>query len=81
MQHIKSTNELYYDFIDSIELRTELTAEVINCKTARKQTQQQIADVTGIALTKIKQIENGSCKDFNAIYNYIGYMGGGILRF
>lgn len=72
--NIESTSELYYDWIDDIELRYELTKKVKDCKDRRFESQKEISSTLDIALTKIKQIENGSCKDFNAINNYVNYL-------
>ena len=67
--------QLFYNFIDDMELRSRLTFLIKEIKISRKETQSEISKWTGISLTKVKEIENGSCKDFNAINNYINYFG------
>ena len=69
----KSENELYFIWIDDLELKIQLTDKVKNSKIKRKETQQSLSNVLNIPLTKIKEIEKGSCKDFNAINNYLNY--------
>ena len=66
--------ELYFNWIDELELRTRLTEKVKLIKSRRLESQKEISKWTDIPLTKIKQIENGSCVDFNAINNYINYL-------
>ena len=66
--------ELYFNWIDELELRTRLTEKVKLIKSRRLESQKEISKWTDIPLTKIKQIENGSCIDFNAINNYINYL-------
>lgn len=65
---------LYFNCIDELELRSELTQKVKLIKSRRLESQKEISKWTDIPLTKIKQIENGTCKDFNAINNYINYL-------
>ena len=67
--------KLFYNWIDELELRSRLTCLVKEIKSSRKETQSEISKWTGISLTKVKEIENGSCRDFNAINNYINYFG------
>ena len=67
--------QLYFPFIDDIELRNQLTIRVKAAKSKRMQSQKWLSDVLEISLTKIKEIENGTCKDFNAINNYINFLG------
>lgn len=70
-------SELFYPFISSLGFRSELT-EVVKLSTQRRKdsfTQKELSKIIGIPLTKIKQIENGSCKDFNSIHNYICFFG------
>jgi len=50
------------------------------CKSTRKETQKDISKWTGISLTKVKEIENGTCKDFNSINNYINYLNNPLLK-
>ena len=69
----KTESELFFDWIDDIKLKSELTYLVKKAKAKRQETQKEIAETIRTSLTKIKQIENGSCKDFNAINNYINY--------
>ena len=66
--------ELYFNWIDDLEFKTELTNKVKLIKSRRLESQKEISKWTNIPLTKIKQIENGSCVDFNAINNYINYL-------
>jgi len=73
MNNKKLENELYYNWISNIEFKSELTKKVKICKAKRFETQKQIAELLHLSLTKIKQIENGTCKDFNAILAYINY--------
>jgi len=73
MKRKKTESELFFDWIDDIKLKSELTYLVKKAKAKRQETQKEIAETIRTSLTKIKQIENGSCKDFNAINNYINY--------
>lgn len=66
-------NQLYFSWISSNKLRNRLTKRVKNSKLKRRETQKEVANTLHISLTKIKEIENGTCKDFNAINNYINY--------
>jgi predicted XRE-type DNA-binding protein len=68
-------SKLYFSFIDDLELRNQLTIRVKAAKSKREQTQKWLSDILEISLTKIKEIENGTCKDFNAINNYINFLG------
>jgi hypothetical protein len=72
LKELKS--ELYFDWIDDLKFKTEITQKVKYCKSIRFESQKEVSKWTKIPLTKIKQIENGSCKDFNAINNYINYL-------
>ena len=67
-------SELYFNWIDDLEFKTELTNKVKLIKSSRFESQKEISKWTDIPLTKIKQIENGTCVDFNAINNYINYL-------
>ena len=69
----QSENQLFFNWIDDLELKTQLTNHVIRAKNKRKGTQKDISKELNISLTKFKEIENGKCKDFNAINNYINY--------
>ena len=75
MDNKKLENELFYKWIDNQKFKSELTNKVKICKAKRFETQSQLAELLHISLTKIKQIENGRCKDFNAILAYINYFG------
>jgi predicted XRE-type DNA-binding protein len=72
-------NELYFNWIDDLELRSQLTSKVKLSKAKRKQSQKEISELLEISLTKIKEIEKGTCKDFNSINNYINYFSEPIL--
>jgi len=69
-------NELFYDSFKTKKLRSELSKEAKTAIEIRKEntTQKDVADTLEIPLTKIKQVENGTCKDIDAILNYIGYL-------
>lgn len=69
-------SELFFSFLNDKRLRTELTEIVKDCKSKRNQTQKNVSEFIGTPFTKIKQVENGTCKDINAINNYIAYMSG-----
>jgi DNA-binding XRE family transcriptional regulator len=73
-------NELYFNWIDDEELKTQLTNKVRNSKLKRKETQVEVEKWLGVNQTKIKQIEKGTCVDFNAINNYINYFGEGFIN-
>ena len=77
MKSKKFENELFFQWIDNLEFRNKLSELVIEAKTRRKnsETQKQVAFVLDIPLTKIKQIENGTSKDINAIVNYLAFQG------
>ena len=77
MNNKKFKNELFFEWIDNLEFRNKLSDLVIEAKTRRKnsETQKQVAFVLDIPLTKIKQIENGTSKDINAIVNYLAFQG------
>lgn len=65
----------FFNFIDDLELKIQLTDCVLKCKEIRQETQKELSKELNISLTKIKEIEKGTCKDFNAINNYINYFG------
>lgn len=75
----KLENELFFNWIDHKKFRIELTKKVQRSKTKRLETQKEVASILEIPLTKIKQIENGTCKDFNAINNYINYFSNSLI--
>lgn len=54
-------------------LNNELWKHVTECKEIRKKetTQKDVALTIGYPLTKIKQVENGTCKDIDCILCYI----------
>ena len=67
MEFIKiewSENELYFDWLKDNSLRNRLTTLVKDLE---------------ISLTKIKEIEKGTCKYFNAINSYINYFGNSLI--
>ncbi|QIG62299.1 hypothetical protein [Tenacibaculum phage JQ] len=66
-------NQEYYTYINDLEFRRVLTEKVKKSKAKRQETQAEVSKWLEIPLTKIKQIENGTCKDINAILNYINY--------
>ena len=69
----KLENQLFFKWIDDLELKNQLTIKVNLSKEKREETQKYVAEMLNISLTKIKEIENGTCKDFNAINNYLNY--------
>lgn len=71
----KLESQLLFKWIDDVELKYQLSSKVVSAKEKRTETQKEVSKWLGIPLTKIKEIENGSCKDFNAINNYINYFG------
>lgn len=68
-------SQLFFDWIDDLELRNQLTIRVTSAKGKRIYTQKWLSGVLNISETKIKEIEKGTCKDFNAINNYINFLG------
>ena len=83
LQNYKNVDELesqlYFNWIDDLELKNQLTIRVKAAKDKRTKSQDYISKILNISLTKIKEIENGSCKDINAINNYINFMGENLL--
>lgn len=76
-----STNNEYYQWIDDNKLKSRLFNLVVECKKLRgRLTQASLSKILSISLTKIKEIENGKCKDFNAINNYINFFGMSLLK-
>lgn len=69
--------QLHFLFIDEIEFRIQLIWLVNKSKKLRYQPQRELAETLNISLTKIKEIENGTAKDFNAINNYINFFQNG----
>lgn len=72
----QSESELFYRHIKHERLKSQLST---NAKIAleirkRETTQQDAANTLGIPLTKIKQIENGTCKDIESILQYVSLM-------
>lgn len=60
---------------DDERLRNELWYRVRKAKSKRFETQKEVSRWIGCSLTKIKEIENGSIKDFNTLNNYLNYLG------
>lgn len=77
----KLENQLYFNWIDDLELKTQLTINTKLAKNKRTETQKQVSEVLEISLTKIKEIEKGTCKDFNAINNYLNYFGESVFLY
>ncbi|TVZ55611.1 hypothetical protein OD91_0866 [Lutibacter sp. Hel_I_33_5] len=73
-------NQPFFTWLDDAELRNQLQKSVVNSKGKRFETQKDVSKTLEISLTKIKEIENGSCKDFNAINNYINYFNEPIIQ-
>lgn len=69
----KLESQLFYPFLNDESLRTQLTLKVKAIKLKRGITQKEISSILNISLTKIKEIEKGNCKDFNAINDYINF--------
>ena len=74
-------SELFFKWLSDIRLRNELDLCVRLSKKRRKEslTQHDVADILNISLTKIKQIENGTCVEFNSINNYKNFFKFSIL--
>lgn len=68
-------SQLYFNWIDDLELKNQLTIRVKAAKAKRTKSQKYISEILNISLTKIKEIEKGDCKDINAINNYINFLG------
>ena len=77
MNNKKFENKLLFDWINNLEFKTKLSELLIQAKTRRKkyETQKQVSEALNIPLTKIKQIENGTSKDINAVVNYLAFQG------
>ena len=75
----KLETELLFNWIDDIQFRTKLSILVRNAKDKRIESQEELSKWINVSQTKIKQIEKGTCVDFNAINNYINYFGEPLL--
>ena len=64
----------WFNWLDDTELKNQLIENVLRSKERRTETQKEVSKWVNISLTKVKEIENGTCKDFNAINNYINYI-------
>jgi predicted XRE-type DNA-binding protein len=73
-------SQLLFSWIDDSELRYQLSLKVLASKNKRIESQKEISKTLGISLTKIKEIENGTCKDFNSINNYINYFSEHLIK-
>ena len=73
MENTELKSQLFFNWIDDEELKTQLTKTVNQAKKKREQTQKLLSTILNISETKIKEIEKGTCKDFNAINNYINF--------
>ena len=65
----------FSQLITDERLRLRISYLVGLAKEKRKETQKEVSKWTGISLTKIKEIEKGTCKDFNSVNDYINYFG------
>lgn len=67
----------FFTWIDDGELRNQLSIRLIKAKKRRKEafTQMEVSHYIQCPLTKVKEIEAGKTKDFNAINNYLNLMG------
>ena len=65
----------FSQLITDERLRIRISYLVGLAKEKRKETQKEVSKWTGISLTKIKEIEKGTCKDFNSVNDYINYFG------
>lgn len=75
----KLESQLYFNWIDDLQLKNELTIRVKCAKSKRMKSQKYLSEILNCSLTKIKEIEKGTCKDINAINNYINFLGENIL--
>jgi len=80
MKNKELESQLLFTFINDLELRNQLIDKVVLSKLKRKESQKEVSNILNISLTKIKEIENGSCKDFNAINDYINYFGESLIN-
>lgn len=71
----KLESQLFFPIIECLQFRNELTIRVKKAKGKRVKSQAYLSNILNISLTKIKQIEKGTCKDVNAINNYINFFG------
>jgi len=74
MKNKSLKTEQFFKWIDDECFRNELSDIIKSIKSSRKENQYEISKTTGIPLTKVKQIEKGTCVDFNAIINYVNYL-------
>ena len=65
----------FSQLITDERLRSRISHLVGLAKEKRTETQFEVSKWTGISLTKIKEIEKGTCKDFNSVNDYINYFG------
>lgn len=68
------SSKLYYPFFKCRELRGQLTPLVKKAKAKRVMSQKNISEIIGVSLTKIKEVENGTCKDINGILAYLEFL-------
>lgn len=71
-------SQLFYPMLKNIKLRTRLQKLVIEAREERNkttETQKDVAKWVEISLTKVKEIENGTCKDICAVFHYLGWFG------
>jgi predicted XRE-type DNA-binding protein len=67
-------SQLNFKWIKCIELKSQLTTLVNKAKLKRGMSQREVSDIIGVSQTKIKEIENGTCKDINAILGYLDFL-------
>lgn len=67
-------NEPLINLISDDRFRNELINKINYAKETRQESQKEVSKMINVSVTKIKQIENLTCKDFNAIYKYINYL-------
>ena len=75
MSNSEFESEIFFNWIDDMQFRTKLSLLVRNAKDKRTESQEELSKWINVSQTKIKQIENGTCVDFNAINNYLNYFG------
>lgn len=75
-QNKQSESELFYSHIKHERLKSQLSTNAKIALRIRKEqtTQKEVSNILDIPITKIKQIENGTCKDIEAILQYISLM-------
>ena len=72
----KLKSQPFFNFIVIESLRSQLEETVKLATSIRKRektTQQEVSEIIKYSLTKVKEIEKGTCKDINAIINYIKF--------